>query len=489
MKRQIKKLLAILLALMLLLPAAAIASDDVSISDETDPVFDAEEALVEEQALPAVGEPAVNAEVPAADADEAAAPEEELIVDETPAAENEDASAEEEIPQAEEEPASDEPAEEAAEEPEAEDPAETLEQMEADLPGTLPDAWNEALVAVAQSQLGYAQDDSGYSRYADWCARWAADYCTDGWGSYQSWSGATAYDKWDAAFVTYALYYAGIPAKELTAYADAESWAAALADAGLLLPAEDYEPTVGDLVFLDWDDENDPVKYDGYGSAVLDENGEEVLIPTADTVGIVSWTDGSLWAITGTNRVAEVLLQDDVLGYAKLPVKPVPAAEEEDAAEQASEEMIEEAASEEIAQEAAADEAVESWTVDNHIFAPEGYLYLTVPDDLSENETYTLGGEALYYDPAESVFFAMVPADTEVALEAVEGERNVLEYSADINEDGVVNIADANAIYQMVQNGGDYYGVDQISIEARLRLDYHTIVDFDSVINLINGVG
>ena len=40
----------------------------------------------------------------------------------------------------------------------------------------------------------------------------------------------------------------------------------------------------------------------------------------------------------------------------------------------------------------------------------------------------------------------------------------------------------------MVQNGGSYYTVEQVSIVARLRVDYKNITDFDTIINLINGV-
>ncbi len=35
---------------------------------------------------------------------------------------------------------------------------------------------------------------------------------------------------------------------------------------------------------------------------------------------------------------------------------------------------------------------------------------------------------------------------------------------------------------------GDYYMVVQISVEVCLRIDYHSIMDIDCIIDLINGV-
>lgn len=270
------------------------------------------------------------------------------------------------------------------------DPAESLGEMEAALPDTLPDTWHDALVAVACSQLGYEPDGSGYTRYADWCANWAADYCTDGTENYNAWSDFTAYEgDWDAAFVTFCLYYAGIPAKEMSAWPTAELWADNVSFA-----VEEYDVQPGDLVFLDWDDNNNPIVYDEYGEPVI-ENDEVVRIPTADHIGIVSYVGESIWAIVNAK---EVELSDGVLGYAELPERPV----EEKSSE------INEASPEENADvpwahlvEVVAPEfqslSVEQVERYSEIWVENDFIYLTMPDMIElYSEVGGLSPEAMF---------------------------------------------------------------------------------------------
>ena len=257
--------------------------------------------------------------------------ENELLEEEDPTAETgddtdlwEDLTTGEE-PDAKEEPVADEDhaGEESAAEEEPYDPTETLDEMEADLPYELPDNRHEALAAVAASQLGYEQDATGYTRYADWCARWAADYSTYGEENYHSWDGFDAYqESWDAAFVTFCLYYAGVPADELQAWPEAKLWAEKTE-----LAAEDYDAIVGDLIFLDLSDEDNPVQLNADGEPVLDENGEEVLEPTVDTVGILSRTGDDIWAIVKAEEIK--VDAGDILGIAALPEKPADGKEPE----------------------------------------------------------------------------------------------------------------------------------------------------------------
>ena len=80
--------------------------------------------------------------------------------------------------------------------------------------------------------------------------------------------------------------------------------------------------------------------------------------------------------------------------------------------------------------------------------------------------------------------------------------RKELVYNGDINGDGVVNIADANVVYQMTQHGGSYYSMEQLDCEQRLLADMSkatvkadgnvaehrgSIEDVDAIITLING--
>ena len=81
--------------------------------------------------------------------------------------------------------------------------------------------------------------------------------------------------------------------------------------------------------------------------------------------------------------------------------------------------------------------------------------------------------------------------------EAVDNKRATVAYNGDINDDGVLNIADANVVYQMVLNGGGYYD-SQLDDAARLEADMYkttngqdgraSIADVNKIVNMINGV-
>ena len=361
------------------------------------------------------------------------------------------------------------------------DPTETTAQIEATLPEELPEAWREAVLAVAKSQLGYTAyrtDEINYNRYLHWAK-----------------SGADA----NAAFAQFCVHYAGVEAKRFPVYDSAELWAAALAKAGTLLTAE-YKPAPGDLVFLDLDPANNPQARGEDGKPLVDEAGKPVLIPTADTIGVVSSVGSVLWAIIGGSRVEELQIAQGVVGFAAIPEKPVK--EEDEAAEETEAEQEAPKPAEEKQPEAEAEKAPakgesytivssgtdDPWILDNHILAPKDYVYFTLPDTFAPEQTCLLNGKPLYWNEEEHIFYTMIPRDSEIVVTVQTGERTVLSYSPDVNGDGVLNIADANAIYQMVQNGGDYYTVEQIGVVARLRVDYKNIVDFDTIINLINGV-
>ncbi len=72
-----------------------------------------------------------------------------------------------------------------------------------------------------------------------------------------------------------------------------------------------------------------------------------------------------------------------------------------------------------------------------------------------------------------------------------------IEYNGDVNGDGVVNIADANAVFQMVVHGGSYYD-GQLTVVQRLSADmsrstnnsegHASIEDVNEIVNIINGI-
>ncbi len=105
--------------------------------------------------------------------------------------------------------------------------------------------WAQDLVAIAQSQIGYAESEDnfiyteekelkGYTRYGDWYG--------------------DEYGDWNAMFVAFCLNYAQV--KDFPVEMDYTEWIAALIDANtedyiIYHQDDNYTPSAGDLVFLD----------------------------------------------------------------------------------------------------------------------------------------------------------------------------------------------------------------------------------------------
>lgn len=154
-----------------------------------------------------------------------------------------------------------------------------------------------------------------------------------------------------------------------------------------------------------------------------------------------------------------------------------------------------------------------SYAVQEYKYAPTGYKLLIVDAaGAGEGKVYTYDGVPMYYtedanyqiNGSTGVFYTLVPAastsltDAEVAkITASAGEKATITYDGDVNGDGKINIADANAIFQMVVATGSYYGTDQLSIAQRLAADMvkstenaehrGSIEDVNAVVAIING--
>ena len=142
--------------------------------------------------------------------------------------------------------------------------------------------------------------------------------------------------------------------------------------------------------------------------------------------------------------------------------------------------------------------------VESYKYAPQGYVMLRVATD-SIDKKYTFNGEKMFYtadsnyvtfgdSTASAAFVTLIPMDgyatknddntyivNEAAIVAAlaEGTEAAPEIARDglVNKDNVLNIADANAVYQMVERGGQYYSMDQLGIENRLEADVSTVID------------
>ena len=171
---------------------------------------------------------------------------------------------------------------------------ETAELWEQTFAGvTLTGNWRQDTLAIAETQLGYAESTKnyvvaedgetvkGYTRYGAWCEE--------------------PYGDWNTMFLTFCLHYAGV--EGVPPDRDCGGWVTSWADA--FEPAQSHTPAVGDLVLFD---------RDGDG--------------TADRAGLVAQiTDYGFAAMEGDAEDAVRLLTygaDDpgILGYINLPEGP-----------------------------------------------------------------------------------------------------------------------------------------------------------------------
>ena len=292
-------------------------AEDVIVAEEIAAV---NEAPAGEETTAAPEEPAEEeVEVPAAqetgteavsEPEESAAPAEEAVISE------ETASSEETDPvdadQVETEAEADPDPEELEENEPQGDPTADLESRstwESTIPySELTGHWNEDLVRVAQSQLGYTESVLNYVVLESGAHK--------GYTRYGAWYGIP-YGDWCAMFVSFCLHYAGVPEDKVPLYAGCTSWVEKLDELGLVTWAEDIDeehpflPQSGDIIFfrfhLTSGSDHVGIVYD----VETDENGSPVKITTIEG--------------NSSNRVQTVTYpfeSEDILGYARLPENP-----------------------------------------------------------------------------------------------------------------------------------------------------------------------
>lgn len=168
---------------------------------------------------------------------------------------------------------------------------ETAELWEQTFAGvTLTGNWRQDTLAIAETQLGYAESTKNYVVAED-------GETVKGYTRYGAWCGEP-YGDWNVMFLSFCLHYAGV--EGVPPDRDCGGWVTAWADA--FEPAQSHTPAVGDLVLFD---------RDGDG--------------TADRAGLVAQiTDSGFAAMEGDAEDAVRLLTygtDDpgILGYINLP--------------------------------------------------------------------------------------------------------------------------------------------------------------------------
>lgn len=213
---------------------------------------------------------------------------------------------------------------------------------EATIP-TLSGNWAEDIVSVAESQIGYEESTANFKLADDGETR-------KGYTRYGDWYG-NKYGDWSAMFASFCLNYAGISSKTVPVNSGSTAWITELKQKDLYKTADNYNPTTGDLVFLD-----------------TDSDGK------ADHVGIITGTETkddvedskvtSLTAIVGdSNDAVEEntyeISSDTIIGYCALPENPD---EKKDAEATTAEKVEEEKTTEESTKTAKSGTDAESTT-------------------------------------------------------------------------------------------------------------------------------
>lgn len=140
----------------------------------------------------------------------------------------------------------------------------------ATLPKQLPDNWAEALVSVANSQVGYGESSRNFELAQD-------GETEKGYTRYGAWYG-NPYGDWNTMFVSFCLHYAGIPEDAIPQNSGAFALQSQILEkAPISAEAAPLQP--GDVVFFADDPASTQVNHTAIVSAV---NGEDVTVIMGD---------------------------------------------------------------------------------------------------------------------------------------------------------------------------------------------------------------
>lgn len=143
----------------------------------------------------------------------------------------------------------------------------------------LSGSWAVNMADIAQTQIGYGESRRNYLVDGGGVVK--------GYSRYGAWNG-TPYAKWNAAFASFCMDYAGVPEKYLAEKTNPAHWMEQLQELELLQSAENAEPCIGDLVFF--------------------QNGEDLA------AGITSRVDAGYWLVIAgdiEDRVQELEVKAD----------------------------------------------------------------------------------------------------------------------------------------------------------------------------------
>lgn len=154
------------------------------------------------------------------------------------------------------------------------------------------------VLAIAGSQLGYTESTRNYIVNED--------NSLNGYTRYGAWYGSP-YGDWCAMFVSFCLHYAGV--EEVPLDANCPNWIKQLQEADMYELSGNYEPVGGDIIFFDWDADNES---DHVGLVAE-------FVPATDTsAAMVRTIEGNS---SNTVRYNTYNLADTtIMGYGLLPI-------------------------------------------------------------------------------------------------------------------------------------------------------------------------
>gem|GEM_PF-3504303 len=114
---------------------------------------------------------------------------------------------------------------------------------------TFKGPYNERLVAVAETQLGYTESERNFIYKEE-----NGEKQKMGYTRYGAWYGpGFDYESWCAMFISFCLHYAEVPEELMPRDSGVITWMHTLQRSGLYRERGEYMAKPGDLIFFDWD--------------------------------------------------------------------------------------------------------------------------------------------------------------------------------------------------------------------------------------------
>ncbi len=161
------------------------------------------------------------------------------------------------------------------------------------------------LLAIAKTQLGYTESTRNF--FVD------ENGVRHGYNRYGQWYGSP-YGDWTSMFVSFCLYYTGIPHGVIPMYAGAETLRMGWEELEGFYPAAEYQAAPGDLVYLDPDGDG-KAEYVGILSEVSETAIKLIAGDVNDCVEELAYQtgDSAVMGFTPISAVESALLENKVM--------------------------------------------------------------------------------------------------------------------------------------------------------------------------------